>query len=52
MTDEPVAGDQPEPAAAPEQQADPVDAATADTIRRQDSDAEGWYRSLPYRPRP
>jgi len=23
-----------------------------DSIRRQDSDAEGWYRSLPFRPRP
>ena len=23
-----------------------------DTIRRQDSDAESWYRNLPFRPRP
>jgi hypothetical protein len=32
-----------------ERMADPTE---ADTIRRQDSAAEGWYSAPPFRPRP
>ena len=48
--------DQPEPVAGVEQvptfEPVPMEVTEADTIRRQDSDAESWYRNLPYRPRP